>query len=109
MFVENWVIPSRAIQIVGKDILKKEIVDIYNALIEGNLLKKGTTATNLALFIGTNPNSYNIGSRGSYKLTPEQAYEAYLGAEKFGKNSSATANCFFKGTIPKDMTPRKIY
>jgi len=101
MFVENWVIPSRAIQILGKDELKKEIIDIYNELVAGTLFKKGTAATNLALFIGTNPNSYSIGGRGSYKLNPKQAYEAYLGIEKFGKDSPATANCFFKGNVPK--------
>jgi len=100
MFVENWVIPSRAIQIIGKDELKKEVIDIYNELVTGNLFKKGTTATNLAMFIGTNPNSYSIGGRGSYKLDPKQAYEAYLGIEKFGKDSPATANCFFKGQVP---------
>jgi hypothetical protein len=100
MFVENWVIPSRAIQILGKEDLKKEIIDIYNELVAGTLFRKGTTATNLAMFIGTNPNSYSIGGRGSYKLTPEQAYEAYLGVEKFGKDSPATANCFFKGQVP---------
>jgi len=100
MFVENWVIPSRAIQILGKDELKDEIVDIYNELIAGTLFRTGTKATNLALFIGTNPNSYSIGGRGSYKLNPEQAYEAYLGIEKFGKDSPATANCFFKGNVP---------
>jgi hypothetical protein len=106
VFVENWVIPSRAIQIISKDELKKEIIDIYDELVAGTLFKKGTTATNLALFIGTNPNSYNIKGRGSYKLTPEQAYEAYLGVEKFGKDSPATANCFFKGTVPD--TPSKF-
>jgi hypothetical protein len=100
MFVENWVIPSRAIQIIGKDELKKEIIDIYNELVAGTLFKKGTSATNLALFIGTNPNSYSVGGRGSYKLNPKQAYEAYLGVEKFGKDSPATANCFFKGNVP---------
>ena len=108
MFVENWVIPTRATQIIDKTILKKEIIDIYNALIQDTLFKKGTTATNLALFIGTNPNSYTIGKRGSYKLTPEQSYEAYLGIEKFGKDSPATANCFFKGTIPATMTPEEF-
>ncbi len=100
MFVENWIIPSRAIQIIGKDELKKEVIDIYNNLINDTLFKKGTTATNLAMFIGTNPNSYSIGGRGSYKLDPKQAYEAYLGVEKFGKDSPATANCFFKGQVP---------
>ena len=100
MFVENWVIPSRAIQILDKDILKKEIIDIYNELIKGTLLRKGTSAKNLAMFIGTNPNSYSIGGRGSYKLNGEQAYEAYVATEKFGKDSPATANCFFKGTVP---------
>lgn len=106
MFVENWVIPERATQIIDKDILKKEMIDIYNELIEGTLFRKGTTAKNLALFIGTNPNSYSIGGRGSYKLTPEQAYEAYLGVEKFGKDSPATANCFFKGQVP--LTPEEF-
>jgi hypothetical protein len=100
MFVENWVLPSRAIQIIGKDDLKKEVIDIYNELIAGTLFRKGTSATNLAMFIGTSPNSYSIGGRGSYKLNPEQAYEAYLGVEKFGKDSPATANCFFKGNLP---------
>lgn len=100
MFVENWVLPSRAIQIIGKDDLKKEVIDIYNELIAGTLFRKGTTATNLAMFIGTNPNSYSVKDRGSYKLDPKQAYEAYLGVEKFGKDSPATANCFFKGNLP---------
>ena len=100
MFVENWVIPSRAIQIIGKDELKGEIIDIYNELIAGTLFRSGTKATNLAMFIGTNPNSYSIGGRGSYKLNPEQSYEAYLGIEKFGKDSPATTNCFFKGNVP---------
>ena len=106
MFVENWVIPSRALQIIGKDDLKKEVIDIYNGLIAGTLFKKGTTATNLAMFIGTNPNSYSIEGSGSYKLTPTQAYEAYLGAEKFGEDSPATPNCFFKGKVPS--TPEKF-
>jgi len=100
MFVENWVLPARAIQIIGKDDLKKEVIDIYNELIAGNLFKKGTSATNLAMFIGTNPNSYSVEGRGSYKLNAKQAYEAYLGVEKFGKDSPATANCFFKGNLP---------
>ena len=100
MFVENWVIPTRAIQIIGKDELKKEIIDIYDELIEGTLFRSGTKATNLAMFIGTNPNSYSVDGRGSYKLNPTQAYEAYLGIEKFGKDSPATANCFFKGNVP---------
>ena len=100
MFVENWVIPTRAIQIIGKDDLKKEVIDVYDELIKGTLFRKGTTATNLAMFIGTSPNSYSIGGRGSFKLNAEQAYEAYLGVEKFGKDSPATANCFFKGQVP---------
>ena len=50
MFVENWIIPSRAIQILDKDILKKEIINIYNELIKGTLFKKGTKAKNLAIF-----------------------------------------------------------
>jgi len=100
MFVENWVIPSRAIQIIGKDELKKEIIDIYNKLIEDTLFRSGTKAINLAMFIGTNPNSYSIDGRGSYKLNSIQTYEAYLGIKKFGKDSPATANCFFKGNVP---------
>lgn len=100
MFVENWVIPTRAVQILGKDNLKKEIIDIYNELIKGTLFRKGTKAKNLALFVGTNPNSYSIGGRGAYKLTGEEAYEAYVATEKFGKDSPATANCFFKGIVP---------
>jgi len=100
MFVENWVIPSRAIQIIGKDELKKEIIDIYNKLIEDTLFRSGTKAINLAMFIGTNPNSYSIDGRGSYKLNSIQTYEAYLGVKKFGKDSPATANCFFKGNVP---------
>jgi hypothetical protein len=95
-FVENWMIPSRAIQILGKENLSKEILRIYDLLINEKLFKKGTSAKNLALFIGTKPNNYP----NAYKLNPEQKYEAYVGAEKFGEDSPAVANCYFKGEVP---------
>jgi hypothetical protein len=98
-FVENWVIPSRAIQILGKENLKQEVTRIYNLLINDKLFKKGTSAKNIALFIGTKPNSYP----DAYKLTPEQKYEAYTGVEKFGENNPAVANCYFKGEVPNTI------
>lgn len=99
VFVENWVIPSRAIQILGKENLKQEVIRIYNLLINDKLFKKGTSAKNIALFIGTKPNSYP----NAYKLNPEQKYEAYTGVEKFGENSPAVANCYFKGEVPNTI------
>ena len=107
VFVENWVIPQRAIQIIDKDKLKKEFIDFHKTLLNSNPFKKETTAGNLAIFISTNPNSYKIDTgeetRGSYQLTPEEALEAYTGNNKFGEDSLGSANCFFKGKVPDSV------
>jgi hypothetical protein len=92
-FVENWIIPPRALQILGQNVLKQEILKILKLY---NSPAKKSTSKNLALFISTNPNSYP----SAYKLDPNQKYEAYLGAKKFGEDSPAVANCFFKGDVP---------
>jgi len=107
IFVENWILPDRAIQLIGKDNLKKEILDLYKTLLVSNIFKKGTTANNLAAFVSTKNNTYKIDtgteSRGPYLLTPEGTFEAYTGSEKFGENSKGSANCFFKGDVPSTI------
>ena len=104
VFVENWVIPSRALQLFDTDILKKELLDIQTTANRGKLFKKQSTAKNLAFFISTRPNVYTIDTdtetRGSYKLSEESKYEAYTGNKKFGAESKGRANCFFKGVVP---------
>ena len=107
VFVENWVIPSRALQIFDADVLKKELLDIQATANRGKLFKKQSTAKNLAFFISTTPNRYTIDTgtetRGSYKLPEESKYEAYTGDKKFGAESKGRANCFFKGTVPNTI------
>jgi len=104
VFVENWVIPSRALQLFDIDILKKELLDIQTTANRGKLFKKQSTSKNLAFFVSTRPNVYTIDTgtetRGSYKLSEESKYEAYTGDKKFGAESKGRANCFFKGTVP---------
>jgi hypothetical protein len=107
VFVENWVIPSRALQLFDADVLKKELLDIQTTVNSGKLFKRQSTAKNLAFFISTSPNVYTIDTgtetRGSYKLPDESKYEAYSGDEKFGIESKGRANCFFKGVVPKTI------
>lgn len=104
VFVENWVIPSRALQLFNAEDLKKELLDIQTTANRGKLFKKQSTAKNLAFFISTRPDVYTINTgtetRGSYKLSEESKYEAYTGDKKFGVESKGRANCFFKGAVP---------
>lgn len=104
VFVENWVIPSRALQLFDAGDLRKELLDIQATANRGKLFKNQSTAKNLAFFVSTRPDVYTIDTgtetRGSYKLSDESKYEAYSGDKKFGIESKGRANCFFKGTVP---------
>jgi len=102
-FVENWMLPSRFEQILGLEDGKKIIIDFFQKLQKDEI---GTRSPYMFWFIKTKP--YN----SSYELTKEQEYEAYSGASKFGEDSEATANCYFKGEVPntiddliKDLKP----
>ena len=93
-FVENWMLPSRFEQILGLEDGKKIIVEFLQKLQKEEI---GTRSPYMFWFIKTKP--YN----SSYELTREQEYEAYSGANKFGPDSEATANCYFKGNVPSTI------
>jgi len=93
-FVENWMLPARFEQILGLEDSKKIILDFYQKLQDNKI---GTRSPYMHWFIKTKP--YN----SNYELTSEQEYEAYSGANKFGKDSEATANCYFKGEVPNSI------
>ena len=89
-FVENWMLPTRFEQIIGKEEGKKIVLEFINKIQKGEI---GVRSDYMYWFIKSKP--YN-----SIELTKEQEYEAYSGADKFGKDSEATANCYFKGEVP---------
>ena len=93
-FVENWMLPSRFEQILGLEDGRKIILQFFEKLKENKI---GTRSPYMYWFIKTKP--YN----SNYELTKEQEYEAYSGANKFGPDSEATANCYFKGEVPDDI------
>ena len=103
-FVENWTRPERALQIFESSKLKSEVLDIYNGIVNNTLLKKGTAALNLAFFISTSSRTYKIGGSGPLLLNNEEAIEAYTASKKFGADSELTPNCFFKGTVPDNIS-----
>lgn len=103
-FVENWTRPERALQIFERSKLKSEVIKIYNGIVNNTLLKKGTSALNLAFFISTSSRTYDIEERGPLKLNNEEALEAYTASKKFGADSELTPNCFFKGTVPNNIS-----
>ena len=103
-FVENWTRPERALQIFETSKLKEEVINIYNNLVADTLLKKGTTTLNLAFFISTSSRTYSIDGRGPLQLNEDEALEAYTAAKKFGADSELTPNCFFKGSVPSEIT-----
>ena len=103
-FVENWTRPERALQIFERSKLKSEVIKIYNGIVNNTLLKKGTSALNLAFFISTSSRTYDIEGRGPLKLNNEEALEAYTASKKFGADSELTPNCFFKGTVPDNIS-----
>ena len=87
-------LPSRFEQILGLEDGKKIIVEFLQKLQKEEI---GTRSPYMFWFIKTKP--YN----SSYELTREQEYEAYSGANKFGPDSEATANCYFKGNVPSTI------
>lgn len=89
-FVENWMKPDRFEQILGSGDAKSIILDIFNQLNSGKI---GVKSPYMHWFVKTKP--YN-----SLKLDYEQEQEALSGEKKFGKDSEATANCYFKGNVP---------
>tara|TARA_R110002020_G_scaffold238482_4_gene451030 strand:+ start:558 stop:1724 length:1167 start_codon:yes stop_codon:yes gene_type:complete len=102
-FVENWMLPSRFEQILGLEDGREIILDFHKKLQEGKI---GTRSPYMYWFIKTKP--YN----SDYELNREQEFEAYSGANKFGPDSEATANVYFKGKVPntienfiKDLRP----
>lgn len=103
-FVENWTRPERALQIFESSKLKSEVIKIYNGIVNNTLLKKGTSALNLAFFISTSSRTYDIEGRGPLKLNDEEALEAYTASKKFGADSELTPNCFFKGSVPDNIS-----
>tara|TARA_R110002049_G_scaffold226259_3_gene398322 strand:- start:1194 stop:2432 length:1239 start_codon:yes stop_codon:yes gene_type:complete len=103
-FVENWTRPPRALQIFEKTKLKEEVIRIYNGIVANTLLKKGTTTLNLAFFVSTSSSTYTVEGRGPLQLNEEEAFEAYTASKKFGADSELTPNCFFKGSVPNEIT-----
>jgi hypothetical protein len=93
-FVENWMLPARFEQILGFEDGKRIILDFHQKLQDNKI---GTRSPYMHWFIKSTP--YN----SDYELTREQEYEAYSGANKFGPNSEATANCYFKGEVPNSI------
>ena len=93
-FVENWMLPSRFEQILDVDDGKKIILNTLQIL---NDKKIGSRSNFMYWFIKNAP--YN-----SAKLTREQEYEAYSGEDKFGPDSEATANSYFKGEVPDTIS-----
>jgi len=89
-FVENWMKPDRFEQILGNSDAKSIILDILNKLNSGQI---GVKSPYMHWFVKTKP--YN-----SIKLDYEQEQEALSGKKKFGSESEATANCYFKGNVP---------
>lgn len=93
-FVENWIKPDRFEQILGDSDAKSIIVDIANKLNQGQI---GVKSPYMHWFVKTKP--YN-----SVKLDYAQEQESLSGEKKFGKDSPATANCYFKGNVPETIT-----
>ena len=93
-FVENWMLSSRFEQILGKEDGKEIILEFLGKLQREEI---GTRSPYMYWFIKAAP--YN----SNYELSKEQEFEAYSGANKFGPDSEATANCYFKGEVPDDI------
>ena len=93
-FVENWMKPDRFEQILGDSDAKSIIVDIVDKLNQGQI---GVKSPYMHWFVKTKP--YN-----SVKLDYAQEQESLSGEKKFGKDSPATANCYFKGNVPETIT-----
>lgn len=102
-FVESWILPTRAVQILGESEVKKEIINIFNDLKKGTVFKNKPKANNLAMFISTYSRGYNNSGTGPYKLNSAQTKEAYVGENKFSPDSPAVPNCFFKSSIPSTI------
>ena len=116
-FVEGWISPERALDILGKD-LQPQLQKIWNSIKNSDqktlkgFKKRGSSGNTAALFIGVKDSGYfewdgkkHSSSVDKWPLPPKALMEAYAGAEKFkGKHVDAIANSFYKGKTPKNPT-----
>ena len=93
-WIENWMKPERMEQIFGKAKCKKHIKNMLKSLNDGDI---GVRSPYMHWFV--KDKGYN-----SVKMTKKETLEALSGAKKFGKSAEATANCFFKGGVPAQIT-----
>ena len=94
-FIENWMLPARFEQIFGRN---KSIEFISEMLERLNNDEIGGRSPTMHWFVKDGKN--NTG----YDLSQKEATEVFSGANKFGKDNEATANCFLKGSPTDDIS-----
>lgn len=94
-FVENWMKPQRMDQVFGKPKVIRILMEIHKKLNAGEI---GVKSPTMHFFIKDKKNNTGI------ICNPKEALEAYSGANKFGANHPATANCFLKGSPTSSIT-----
>jgi len=87
-FIENWMKPERMEQIFGKSKTIRIIMEMHKRLNDGEIGERSPT---MHWFVKDKKNNTGI------MLDNDESTEAFSGANKFGKNHPATANCFLKG------------
>ena len=93
-WIENWMKPVRFEQIFTKRKAKQLILGMLDRLNNDEI---GGRSPTMHWFV--KDKGYN-----SIKLTKPEVTEAISGANKFGKSHEATANCFFKGGVPREIS-----
>ena len=93
-WIENWMRPVRFEEIFTKRKAKKLIKDMLQTLNSGGI---GNRSPYMHWFV--KDKGYN-----SVKMSNAATLESLTGSKKFGKSAEATANCFFKGGVPKTIT-----
>ena len=88
-FIENWMLPARFEQIFGRNKSIEFISEMLGRLNKGEI---GGRSPTMHWFVKDGKN--NTG----YDLSQKEATEVFSGANKFGKDNEATANCFLKGS-----------
>jgi len=101
-FIENWMKPERYEQIFGKAKSIRIIMDMYDKLNKDSKSVVGNTkAPTLHWFVvDTGITKKHTG----IILDKKESLEAFSGANKFGKNDEATANCWLKGDPTDTIT-----
>ena len=93
-YVDSWILPTRLEQLAGKSKAKKMIENMLKKVHSGEV---GVRSPYMYWFTKTAP--YN-----GEACTNAEKVEAASGNQKFGKSSTAAANCYYKGGVPENIT-----